>query len=250
MALVFTDTTNKRGFLQRFEYWTRQDYESVTGDDLKTFTEDLNAEQHMMYMELISASDDWNVDDPNHADLNILTTALTTNRDVTIPVTEEVLSIDRVDITYDGTNWYQAHIASTAEFNIGLGNDSLTDNSFTIENPVVTFRGNSCLVHPIATSAQVAAGATIRFEWTREAENFSSTGDDTKRSFLPSAFDEILAKRVALNWLYIHKSDREDSLIGKLERDVERGRAQMIDWVSKRLPGHSKSLTSVHNWIT
>jgi hypothetical protein len=113
-------------------------------------------------------------------------------RDYTMPVSEKVLKIKRVDITYDGTNWYRASLFDDGVFPYGMGNDTSVDTNFIKQAPQYDVKYNSLFIYPLAAASDVAAGAAIRIEWDRQIQVFTSSDytTDPNDSTVVLGFDD------------------------------------------------------------
>ena len=123
---------------------------------------------------ILESIDETDFDDARATDYPILTTPMAAQRDYSIPVSEKVLKIKRVDVTYDGTNYVRAEPLDDSEIPYGLGNDSITDSNFSTAAPRYDVSYNSLWLYPMPTASQVSAGGKIRIEWTRQITPFTS----------------------------------------------------------------------------
>ena len=74
----------------------------------------LNNAVYEIETEILMAQGNWKYDDSNNADLPILTTNLVASQqDYTLPT--ELIRIDRIEVSIDGTNWYRATPINTTE---------------------------------------------------------------------------------------------------------------------------------------
>lgn len=150
---------------------------------------------------IMQAQDCWEWDDINQTDYPIATTSLVASqRDYALPASLKILRLRRVDITYDGTNWYRAEPWDSTETGLGLGNDANTDNNFDKTKPYYDITNNSIFVYPMATASDVAAGAKLRIEFQREPIEFTSS-DFTTGTKLPP-FDAPLHSMLAWGMVY------------------------------------------------
>lgn len=97
------------------------------------------------------------------------------------------LKVKRLDVTYDGSNWYKAEPIDDGEISYGMGNESITDQNFVLTNPRYDVRSNAVFVYPIPTAAQVTAGAKMRLETERNVIPFTS--GDLSTGTLTPGFD-------------------------------------------------------------
>lgn len=114
------------------------------------------------------------------------------------------LKIKRVDVTYDGTNYFRADPIDTGEISIGLGNDTVTDASYYKTAPKYDIRANAINVYPMATAGDVSSGAKVRIEFTRDVTLFV-VGDYTSvltDSTVIPAFDSTFHPSLANGTCY------------------------------------------------
>lgn len=183
----------------------------------------LNMYYQKAAMWILQAQDDTDFDDVNKTDYPIVTQALVANqRDYPIPLSEKVLEIKRVDLTYDGSNWYRAFPIDSSELAIAMppssASQSTLDSYFPQTNPRYDIKYNSIFIYPLASAANVASGATIKIEWTRQVTEFTS-GDLTAGTAVPG-FDDplhpILAIGPAFEYAKAKNLPQAKALIGDL----------------------------------
>lgn len=188
--MQYSDTTNKNGLLQRCEFWTDLGDATISGTAVlkSQFTQGLNNWYHKVVTMILSAQDEWDFDDSNHTDFPVLTTNLVASQqDYSIPVSEKVLKIKRMEVTYDGTNWYKAEPLDINE--VGHATDTTTISSmFSTSKPYYDVQYGSIFLYPIPTS-NVTAG--LKIWWTREIDEFT-TSDTTQEPGIDEPFHEML----------------------------------------------------------
>lgn len=94
------------------------------------------------------------------------------------------LKVKRLDVTYDGSNWYKAEPIDDGEISYGMGNETVTDQNFVRTNPRYDVRSNAVFIYPLPTAAQVTAGAKMRLEVERNVIPFTS-GDLSTGTLVP-----------------------------------------------------------------
>lgn len=168
---------------------------------------------------ILQSQDEADHDDANYGDYPILTTALTTNRDYAIGVSEEVLSIKRLDVTYNGSSYNEALPIDSAEIGFGLGNDTDTDSNFDKTNPRYDFKYGSIFLYPKASTADVASGGQLLVEWSRN--NYTITAADWNTGTLKPGFDAnfhgMLAYGVALDFAVANQIPTKDDIASVLQ---------------------------------
>ncbi len=132
----------------------------ITDTDTTTFTNaDLDASLNMYYdlfcTEIIDSMDEWDFNG------EIATTDFVANQqEYVFPTT--ILKIKRIELTYDGSNWY---LASPMDINeVGSATDTTSiRNNFVVQEPHYDLMDTSFMVYPIPT-ANVTGGVKIWFE--------------------------------------------------------------------------------------
>jgi len=194
--------------IQNHYYW-------LTGTDATSFSAanqliSINKWVHKIVGMILESQDDMEWDDDNRTDFGVLDVALVAaQRDYSLPVSDDVLKVRRVDITYDGSNYYRAQWFSGTNEPEGLGTDATVDARHSKASPFVRFKGRGFWVYPRANAADVTAGAKIRIEVDRAHQAFTS-GDLTTGTKLPGfdePFHDLVAMGVALDWLLTNGPD-------------------------------------------
>jgi len=145
---------------------------------------------------ILASLDDWDFDDSNNTDYPVATTSLVASqRDYTFPTSLKILTIKRVDVSYDGTNYYEATPFDSSAPTFGLGNDSLTDANFSTSKPFYDLKANAIWLYPAAT----ANTGTLRIEFYRDISEFAST-DTTKTPGFDTPFHRLLSLGAAYDY--------------------------------------------------
>lgn len=125
---------------------------------------------------ILESQDDTDFDDQRNTNYPIVTTPLVAGqRDYPISVSNNVLKIKRVDITYDGTNYYRATPFDDGVTSWGQGNPTNEDVNMIKLAPRYDVKYNAIFVYPLAVASDVAAGAQIRVEWERNITPFTTS---------------------------------------------------------------------------
>ena len=95
----FSDTTNKNGLIQIFEFWTRQPDGTVSGTLLKQVTARINSAFERIMPILLAYNDQIRWDDPNHTDAPIGRVNLVASQN-DYKITEDDNSLDILNITH------------------------------------------------------------------------------------------------------------------------------------------------------
>lgn len=205
--MQFSDTTNKNGLIQRYEDYTNFGDGVVTDDPtlLSKVTADINETLHDLTSEIMLSDDNFQFDDPYRTDYAVATTPLVASqRDYQFD-SISFLSLTRVDISYDGTNYYRATPFDSGAYGEGLGNDTLTDNDFSKTEPMYDPKAFGFWLYPMADATDVSNGGEIRIEYNRSFAEFATT-DTTKEPPIVRTFHELIAIGAAMKYL-IRKRD-------------------------------------------
>lgn len=138
---------------------------------------DVNIWYQKVVSMILESQDESDFDDLRRSNYPIQTTPMVANqRDYSMPVAEKVLKVKRVDITYDGTNYYRALPIDdgTPLFDMGA-NATTTDKNFVKETPRYDWKYNSLFIYPMPLQADEDAGGLIRTEWERQIQPFTSS---------------------------------------------------------------------------
>lgn len=163
---------------------------------------DINLWQHKILTMILNSQDESDFDDQRNTTYPFkYLSLLADTRDYSIPVSEKVVAIKRVDITYDGTNWYKAEPIDSGEILDGIPLSTETtaetelDTRFDKTMPRYDAKYNSVFIYPRPSSDDVANGAQMKVEWVREITEFTS-GEFSTGTAVPgfdSAYHPILA---------------------------------------------------------
>lgn len=229
--MQFSDTTNKDGLIQRYEDYTNLDDGVVSGDTtlLAKATADINETLHDLTTEIMLSDDNFQFDDPYRTDYAVATTPLVADqRDYQFDAIS-FLSLTRVDITYDGTNYYRATPFDSGAYFEGLGNDTLTDNEFSKTEPKYDPKAFGFWLYPRASAQDVTNGGEIRIEFNRSFAEFDTT-DTTQEPPIVRPFHELIAIGAAMKYLL----RKRDPNAGSLKALYEEGKAQMKSFYGRR----------------
>lgn len=134
---------------------------------------DINVWYQKVVSMILESIDETDFDDARNTTYPIKTTSMVANqRDYPMPVSDKVLKIKRVDITYDGTHYYKAEPIDEGEMAFGVGNDTDVDANFSQVAPRYRIAYNACFIYPQPTATDVANGGKIRMEQVRQITPF------------------------------------------------------------------------------
>lgn len=222
-GLQFSNTTSRElGLVQDCEDLLNFPATGISANTnlLAQFTRNMNAWYNRVVTMILESQDSWDFDDSNNTDYPIGTIPLTIARDVTIPISSKILKIKRMDVTYDGSTWYKAELLDTGQIGTGLGNDTNTDGNFSKTKPFYDLVGsNGVFIYPLASAADVTAGAKMRVEFYRDITEFV-VGDTTKQPGFDAPFHKILSLGASYDYARANGLSKKDDLMMSLQ-DLE-----------------------------
>jgi hypothetical protein len=158
----------------------------------------------------------WKYDNSNNSDFPILTTSLVASQqDYSLPT--ETIKIDRLEITYDGANWYRASSMSESDDNMAMTTSNIA--TFSQSDPRYSLLGRSLKLYPIPGS-NVSNGLKIYGQRLHDA--FTSTDYGTNPTTVNVGIDENwgeqVAREMSLNYLMDNDMVRYDRMVNEIER--------------------------------
>lgn len=197
--MVFNDTTNKRGLIQRYERHSQLGDGVVSGDTdfLKVATVDINETIYQITNEIILADDGFEFDDQTKTDYPVATTPLIAGRRDYQFDSISFLKLKRLDVSWDGAKYYRARSFDSGSYADGLGNDDTVDANFNRTEPRYDLKSVNLWLYPRATATDVSNGGKIRLEYTRAYTEFEYT-DLTKEPPIDRPFHDLIAIGAAL----------------------------------------------------
>lgn len=143
----------------------------LTNTDSSSYTDaqisaNLTRWAHLFTTEILDSQDEWEFQGET------ATTDLTADQqEYTFPT--DILKIKRIEITYDGTNWYKVNIWDSSERGYSLDSDEISD--FSEETPYAELFDKSMLLYPIPDESQTAG---LKVWYSEEIVGEDSDGDD------------------------------------------------------------------------
>lgn len=224
----FSDTTNKNGLIQKFEFWARLTDGEVTGTLLKQVTDRINQGFDRIMPILLAYNDQIRWDDLNHTDAPIGRLNLVANQN-DYKITEDDNSLDILNITHvrilpsaTGTIYQDLQRISSDDLQI---TEILSPNTAVTGTPSGFVELGNRIYLDVLPSYSATNGIEIFFG--REQSYFVST-DTTKEPGIPKLFHELLALYAALDYVSVNRPDEANTLtiirnrIAEIERDLKR----------------------------
>lgn len=203
---------------------------TLTGADTTSYPNatrviDINQWQEKIVGMILDSQDESDFDDANRTDFPLITTSLVANqRDYAVPVSKGLLEWKRVEISYDGTNYYRATPIDSGEISVGLGNASEIDGYFSTSAPGYDTKGLSILLYPRPT----ASTGEVVVEYSRNMQAIT-TSDITTGTLVPgfdSTFHMMLAYGPAYEYAVANSLANRDEIKAQLDEYEQRLRRQ------------------------
>ena len=203
---------------------------SLTGTDSTSYPNatmliDLNLWYQKIVTMILDSQDEADFDDLRQTDYPISTIPLTTNRDYSIAQSYNMLKMKDVSVTYDGTKYYRAlpvddteNMYGIAPSSAGTANTTI-DANFSKNSPRYDLKYNAIWLYPIASTADVSAGAQMILEWFRSPVEFTS-GDLTTGTASPGfdiSFHGMMAYGPAFEYAQQKQLPNKNDLAGMLQ---------------------------------
>lgn len=246
--MVFNDTTNKNGMIQRFEFWTRQADGAVSGNAtlLKIVTAAINSGFDSIMPLLLAFSDNLRWDDLNHTDKPVATIACVSGTS-SYKITEDDNSLDILNIT----NVRIKTGASTTDYvdieRLSIDDprvlDAISPNTNDSGIPNAFVEINNVLHFTPKFNYSNSTGIKIFFE--REQSYFSSS-DTTKEPGIPKPFHELPVLYAALDWNMVNRS-KDTLFITKIEQKIAKKEAELKRMIALKNPTRNGLRAVVEN---
>jgi hypothetical protein len=235
---AFSDTTNKNGLIQIYEFWTRQQDGSTTGTSLKQATSRINAGFERIMPILLAYNDQIRWDDLNHTDAPIGYVNLVANQN-DYKITADDNSLDILNIT-------KVRIKTTSAATLYTELERITADDprvAQILSPDTSVTGlpsaflelSNRIYLDVLPNVSVTNGIEIFFG--REQSYFVST-DTTKEPGIPKPFHELLALYAALDWNRVNRTD-DPALIRELKEEIAKQEYNLKTFINMQNPARA-----------
>jgi len=245
---VFSDTTNKNGLVQKFEFWARLPDGEVTGTLLKQVTDRINAAFERVIPMLLMYNDQIRWDDANHTDAPVGYIDLTANQH-DYKLTEDDNSLDILNLTgvriKYATGDTQYHDLTRITLDDPRINEIISPNTAITGTPSGFVERLPFLYTDIIPDTSVTNGLELHFG--REQSYFVST-DTTKEPGIPKPFHELLALYAALDYVSVNRPDDGNTLTILRNRIMETEK-DLKTFIKARNPSRARMTSSKINYI-
>jgi hypothetical protein len=198
----------------------------LTNTNSTTFTDadtlvSANVWYDLLAAEIVSSMDDWDIGG------EISTTDLVAGQQEYVFPTD-IFKIKRIEVSYDGTNWYVAKRFDVSELGIATDTTSILNN-FSKSKPFVDVYDNSIFLYPIP-DVSVTGGLKIYYE---PLVTQLSTGTDEPNMARP--FHVGIAMGMAKDYLSKYSGvGSNDTKYMKIENDLAKLRNDMKEYYRSR----------------
>ena len=230
--MQFSDTSGQQGLIQDCEFWVGLGKAQISGDTdkLAAFTRLINNRYDYYVTMLLNAQDEWDFDDSNNSGYGIFTRNLVANQQdyvfstvswsrenkegsaATASQTLDILKIKRVEITYDGTNWYKVEPIDINEIGVATDTAGIAEQFSTAE-PYYDLESNAIKLYPIPASA-VTGGLKV---WIYRNVDAFTTTDTTQAPGFDRVFHSLLSMGASVDWMISKSMDARGDLSAKLQ---------------------------------
>lgn len=233
--MQFSDTTNKNGMIQKFEFWTRQPDGTVTGTLLKQVTALINSGFDRIMPFLLSYSDYIRWDDINHTDKPVGTLTMTSGQG-DYKITEDDNALDILNFTnvkiLASTTATEYTDLTRMTLDDSRVEEALSPSPATSGVPTHWLEnGNKIYLYPEPNYTK-AAGIKVFFE--RE-QSYAVSTDTTKEFGIPKIFHELPVLYAALDWNRVNRSD-DVGLIREIKEEIFKQENNLKNLISLRNP--------------
>jgi len=189
---------------------------------------------------ILQSEDEWDFDDKNRTlNFPILTTSLTAGQqDYTLPSTisgqaSDISKLKRVEITYDGSNWYRANPLDINEYDKAVSETTNISGDFVTTAPYYDLQYNSIFLYPIP-SADSSAGLKI---WVnRSLTEFTSddlgTNPTTTRPGFDRQFHDMVALKPSIDWLNVKTENFATA--DRLKREYQEMEVKLLNYYGSK----------------
>jgi len=136
----------------------------------------------------------------------------------------DILKIKRIEITYDGTNWYKVKFFDVNDIDSATDTTTISSN-FQTTAPYADIHDSSVFLYPIPT-ANSTNGLKIWYE--NEVTELSA---DTDEPTIPEAYQKGLCYGAATDYFDKEMDTRKSSY---MEKKMEKDLFRMKDFVNRR----------------
>ena len=246
--MPFSDTSAKKGILQRIEQLTGLGDGGITNNAtlLKVMTAVVNDAFDEIMPLLLSYSDRIRFDDINHSDLPIGTVNIVSGQaDYSVTVDDNSLDILNITDVRIKQSSSATDFATLDRLYQGdeLALEAMSPNPSVSGVPTHWLESNNVIFLYPEPNYSSTNGLKLFFE--REQSYFVST-DTTKEPGIPKLFHGLLPIIASHEWLFVNKPSNT-AVITRLETKITQRKKELFDLISARNPTKSRIIASVED---
>lgn len=231
--MQLNDTTNKIGLIQD-TYFALNNITSTEYSSAEV-KRNINIWYKKAVNWILESLDGWNFKDTTAtASLVANQQAYTFNIANSSFSATDVLKIERVDITYDGTNWYKAEPLNRADYLEAI-NQTNINNDFSTTTPFYDISNNAINLYPVPV-ANSASG--LKVTYTQQITDLSADADVP---VIPENFQRILSLGAAYDWAM----SRGLATAGALRNEIEQLHQEIKSFYSNRQMDSNPSVSAM-----
>lgn len=235
--MVYSDTTNLNGILQRCEFWTGLGNGTITGDStlIKIFTAHVNEAFDDVMPLILSYTDKGRWDDNNNTDYPIATLNLVSGQnDYSVKVDGDSLDILRIFDVQILESATAVDYTTLAKITLDHEKALSAMQPMSTDTGIPTYwleRDNVIFLNP---NPNYSATNGIKIFYERQENYFVST-DTTKAPGIPKIFHPLLPMIASHRWLIINKQNNVFTN-AELLNEITRKKGELERYVSMRNP--------------
>lgn len=234
----FSDTTNKNGLIQLYEFWTRQPDGTVSGDStlLKLATAQINSAFERIIPILLAYNDQLRWDDQNNTDKPVgkmnLVSGQSDYKVTTDGNSYDILNLTGVRILQSSTDTTYYPLERITADDPLAKNAISPDTTNEVGIPQYFLElGNVLYLYP---NPNYSATSGIELFFGRQQQYFTSS-DTTKEPGIPLPFHELLALYAALAWNSVNRTS-DTALLQLLQAQINKRENDLRDFINLRNP--------------
>ena len=240
--MYFNDETNNTGLIQDCESILGMEDAEISGDTtkLKNFTRFINIWYRRVNSWIWEATDTWEYDDSNWADLPIATTTIVNNQqDYAIPSTAQ--RVDRVEIL-DISGDYQLLKPFDKD---DIKDSAMSEYLETAGLPThYDMIGESIMLYPKPSTAKVTAALGLKIYFVRDIKEFISTDTTVEPGFVNN-FHRLLSLGASYDYCIAYEIGTKANF---LKGQINEMKEELKTFYASRVPNIPINVSGASNF--
>ncbi len=219
--MVYNDTSTKQGIIQACEFFCGLNDAAISGSAslLAHFTRIINTNYHKVVTMILDSEDGWDWADLNQSGSGESTLTKNTTGGtgyVKLALSDKILKVKSLEITYDGSNWKKATPLQLNESSAPFDANSITQN-FSVDSPFYYQNGLFVYLFPTPVTS-VTGGVKM---WTVKEGTEFTAADTTAEPGFDEPFHNMIAVGASLDFALAKGRENKNELAG-MYADYER----------------------------